>query len=408
MGQLVTRRWEGDPGAPGGRRSRRTFDYEAFVPDRIADLDISLPGETAQVTTEAEDAIRSLNRGPASVGLEAIGPLLLRAESVASSRIEGLELSQRSLARALFDPKTARGTARQVAGNVRAMEQAIQIGAEEETVSVASVLAIHRTLLEATEDREIAGHLRTVQNWLGGRLNSPLDAEFIPPPPEEVPRLMQDLADFMDRDDMPAVTQAALAHAQFETIHPFVDGNGRVGRCLIHLILRRRGVAQLFVPPVSVVLATNAKAYIRGLTAFRDGRLDDWNRSFAISCASAATQSQLLALDIQELEAAWLERAGQPRRGSATRKVISVLAAQPIITVQTAQKQVGGSLESARLAMNRLEASRVIRRITVSWYDRVWAAEELFDLLNAFEHSLATPTRTGEPRRRAPRARPGG
>jgi Fic family protein len=198
------------------------------------------------------------------------------------------------------------------------------------------------------------------------------------------------------------VTQAALAHAQFETIHPFVDGNGRVGRCLIHLILRRRGTAPVFVPPVSVVLATNAKAYVRGLTAFRDGELDEWNRSFAISCASAATRSQQLALEIQELEAAWLERAGRPRRGSATSKVISILPAQPIITVQTAQKQVGGSLESVRLAMNRLEASGVVRRITVSWYDRVWAAEELFDLLNAFEHGLATPTRVGEPRRRAP------
>lgn len=402
MGQLVRRRWQGDPGAYGGRRSRRSFDYDAFLPDRIADTDISLPGETAQLTTEAEDAIRSLNRGPASVGLEAIGPLLLRAESVASSRIEGLELSQRSLARALFDPKTARGTARQVAGNVRAMEQAIDLGAGERKVSVPSILAIHRTLLEATEDREIAGHLRTVQNWLGGRLNSPIDAEFIPPPPEEVPALMQDLAEFVNRDDMPAVTQAALAHAQFETIHPFVDGNGRVGRCLIHLILRRRGTAPVFVPPVSVVLATNAKAYVRGLTAFRDGKLDEWNRSFAISCASAATRSQQLALEIQELEAAWLERAGRPRRGSATSKVISILPAQPIITVQTAHKLVGGSLESVRLAMNRLEGSGVVRRITVSWYDRVWAAEELFDLLNAFEHGLATPTRVGEPRRRAP------
>ena len=101
MSHVVTLRWEGDPGGYGGRRSRASFTYEAFVPDPIAKLAVALPGDTALLVSLAESEIRALNGGPTTGGLDAVGALLLRAESVASSRIEGLELSQRNLARAL-------------------------------------------------------------------------------------------------------------------------------------------------------------------------------------------------------------------------------------------------------------------------------------------------------------------
>lgn len=401
MPRTVALRWEGNPNAYGGRRSRTSFTYEAFVPDQIGRLAVSLPGETALLVSLAESEIRSLNSGATSGGLEAVGPLLLRAESVASSRIEGLELSQRNLARALFDPAAARGTARAVAGNVRAMEAAIRLGAEDRAFRVSDVTDIHRTLLTGIDD-EIAGQVRTEQNWIGGRLNSPLDADFVPPPPEEVPALLRDLAAFVNRDDLPAVVQAAIAHAQFETIHPFVDGNGRVGRCLIHVVFRRRGLAPRFVPPVSVVLATNAKAYVRGLTDFRHGELAAWCGSFAISCRSAATESVRLAERIGELQAQWRRRA-RPRRGSAAARIIDLLPSQPILSVATAHDAVGGSAEAVRLALNALEERRVVRQITHGRYARAWAADELFEILNEYEHRLATPTRTGQPRRRSPR-----
>src|SRR6202023_1686779 len=100
-----------------------------------------------------------------------------------------------------------------------------------------------------------AGKVRDRQNWIGGASSGPRDAEFIPPPPELVPELLDDLSRFMARDDLPPVAQAAVAHAQFETIHPFADGNGRVGRCLISVVFRRRGLGQRLIPPVSLVLA---------------------------------------------------------------------------------------------------------------------------------------------------------
>jgi len=379
--------------------------YEAFVPDPIGRLEISLPGETALLVSLAESEIRSLNSGATTGGLEAVGPLLLRAESVASSRIEGIELSHRNLARALFDPAAARGTARAVAGNVRAMEAAIRLGAEDRPFAVADITDIHRTLLTGVDD-EIAGRVRTEQNWIGGRLNSPLDAEFVPPPAEEIPGLLRDLAAFVNREDLPAVVQAAIAHAQFETIHPFADGNGRVGRCLIHVVLRRRELAPRFVPPVSVVLATNAKAYVQGLTDFRRGELTAWCSSFAISCRSAASESERLAERIGELQADWRRRAGPPRRSSAADRIIDALPGQPILSVATAQQAVGGSAEAVRLALNALEERRVVRKITHGRYARAWAADELFEILNEYEHGLAMPTRAAEPRRRSRRPAP--
>jgi fido (protein-threonine AMPylation protein) len=95
--------------------------------------------------------------------------------------------------------------------------------------------------MAAEPDRVTPGEYRQQQNWIGGRLDSPLDARYVPPPEGEVDGLMSDLVAFVNRDDLPGVAQAAVAHAQFETIHPFLDGNGRVVRCLIHVVLRGRG-----------------------------------------------------------------------------------------------------------------------------------------------------------------------
>jgi Fic family protein len=403
MAHIVTLRWEGNPSGYGGRRSRASFSYEAFIPDPIAQLAVVLPGDTALAVSLAESEIRALNSGPTTGGLEAVGPLLLRTESVASSRIEGLELSQRNLARALFDPSAAKGTAKSVAGNVRAMEEAIRIGSMDQPFAVADITAIHRTLLAGTDQAEIAGNLRTVQNWVGGRLNSPIDAEYVPPPPENVPGLLEDLVAFVNREDLPAVVQAAIVHAQFETIHPFNDGNGRVGRCLIHVVLRRRGLAPTFVPPVSVVLATNANAYVRGLVAYREGEIAAWCSSFSYACRSAAEESGALAARIAGLIEEWRGRAGSPRKGSAGSKLIELLPSQPIVSVATAHASIGGSAEAVRLALNSLEERGIVRQITAGRYARAWAADELFDILNEYEHSLAAPTRTSQRPRHAPR-----
>jgi len=389
LGRFVERRWEGSAGAYGGRRARASFTYQAYVPELVAHLDPPTTFEAAEAVAAAEQAVRELNTAGSVTGLEAIGALLLRSEAIASSRIEGYELSQRNLARALIDPRAARGTARTVAANVVAMEEAVALGEVERPLEADDIRAVHRTLMANEPARVTPGEYRREQNWIGGRLDSPIDARFIPPPEDEVEGLISDLVTFINRNDLPGVAQAAIAHAQFETIHPFLDGNGRVGRCLIHVVLRRRAIAPRFVPPVSVVLAARANAYVAGLVAYREGSISNWCASFAGACERAASLSTELADAIAVLEANWFERAGRPRRDSAAAKIIAALPAQPITSAATIRAAIATSHQRALDGLKALADAGVVRQITEGGYDRQYAADELFDLLEAYEERIA-------------------
>ncbi len=392
MPRTIERTWEGDPGAMGGRRARASFRYRAFVPDEIAAISPVVPFEVADLAADAEAAIRALNERASVGGLEAIGPLLLRSEAVASSRIEGYDVSSLNLARALVDPRAARGSARTVAANVSAIEEAIAIGDREAPVTVDDLLAIHAVLM-AADERARPGHVREQQNWIGGRLGNPSDAAFVPPPEDLVLPLLEDLVAFIAREDLPAVPQAAVAHAQFETVHPFVDGNGRVGRALVHVVLRRRGVAARFVPPVSIVLAARPAVYVEGLVAFREGRVGEWIASFAGAASRAALMSIELADRVAALQSEWRERAGRPRAGSAASKLIALLPALPALSAPTARAAIGVSQQQTLQALKALAAAGVIRQLSAGTYDRQYAATELFDLLAAYEEGVAGAAR---------------
>jgi len=389
LSRFVERRWQGNPAAYGGRRARASFTYRAYVPDLVASLDPLTTFEAAEVVAAAEQAVRQLNAAGSVGGLEAIGALLLRSEAIASSRIEGYELSQRNLARALIDPRSARGTARTVAANVVAMEEAIALGEAERVLTADDIQAIHRTLMANEPARVTPGEFRREQNWIGGRLDSPMDARYIPPPEDEIEDLIEDLMACINRDDLPGIAHAAIAHAQFETIHPFLDGNGRVGRCLIHVILRRRGIAPRFVPPVSVALASRPDTYVSGLVDFREGRIAEWCASFAGACERAASLSTELAEAIAKLEADWFDRAGRPRRDSAAARIIATLPAQPIASAATIRAAIGASHQRALDGLKALAEAGVIRQITEGGYDRQYAADELFALLETYEERIA-------------------
>jgi Fic family protein len=389
MGHFVERRWDANPDGYGGRKARQSFVYRAFIPDPIASIDPRTSFATSGLISEAERAVAALNEIASLAGVEAVAPLLLRSEAVGSSKIERLAVTHTNLARALVEPGAARGAARAVAANVRALERAIALGAEERPLSVSDLVEIHRILM-ADDDPEGAGVVRTEQNWIGGRQPNPIDAVYIPPPPEEVPGLLLDLVSFLNRTDLPAVAQAGIAHAQFETIHPFADGNGRVGRSMIHFVLRRRGLAPRFVPPVSVVLAAHPDAYVAGLAGYRDPEgLEPWLEAFASAAAQAASESRGLADSVRGLEEEWLQRAGRPRIDSASAKIIRALPGQPILTAATARLLTGTSYEAARTALNALSVAGVVRQISGGTYDRTYAADDLFNIVRAFELRLS-------------------
>ena len=148
-----------------------------------------------------------------------------------------------------------------------------------------------------------------------------------------------DLCAFCDDEGLPPLVQAAIAHAQFETIHPFDDGNGRTGRALIQIILRRRGLAPAFVPPISVILARDKGRYIKGLTLFREDRLAEWLDIFAVAANHAAGLAIRYGLRVGELQQAWRQKLGEhsnPRSDAGAWAIIDMLPAHPIITVPVA------------------------------------------------------------------------
>ncbi len=374
-------------------RDRGPFRYTAFVPDPLATIEPSLSAEVAGEMERAVKACAILDTSPGIHDLEPVARLLLRAESVASSRIEGLRLSHRRIEEARFAPGGARGTAVSIVRNIEALARAIELGMTPGALSVEDLLSVHRVLMHTPQDRAIAGRIRGEQNWIGGG-NTPRRAEFVPPPPDRVEPLLDDLVQFCNRTDLSAVVQAALAHAQFETIHPFADGNGRVGRCLIHIVLRRRHVSERVVPPVSVVLAADARAYVDGLTAFRRGELDGWCGSFATALTIAGERATDLGRDLAELRASWLERAGRPSARSTARRIIDGLPGHPILSVGSASDLLGVSDEAARVALNRLERTGVLRLVTVGKRNRAWAATEVFELLDELDAAVGVRTRS--------------
>jgi Fic family protein len=168
------------------------------------------------------------------------------------------------------------------------------------------------------------------------------------------------------------------------------------------VVLRRRGLAPRYVPPISLVLATYADAYVRGLTAFRDQRPGEWAFFFSQTVVAASLQAKRLAERIAVLQDEWRDRARVRRRGSAAGALIENLPSQPVVDVKSAQAVVGGSDERARLALNRLEEVGVLEQVTVGRRNRVWEAAELYEVLNSFERELATPDEATDPTRPVP------
>jgi Fic family protein len=418
------RHWQAQVAGSGlSRRDRRSCDYSAYTPDLLTGREFTLDGDVAADVADAEAAITRLNaQASALVDTEALARILLRAESVASSRIEGMEIGARRLlhaeaGRSMREPSSDM-TATEVLGNIDAMVHGLERVAPGDEITADVLLEIHRRLLAGTRLEEHGGSFRSVQNWIGGSDYNPCSADFVPPPPEFVDGLMGDLVAFCNGEDLPPVAQAAVAHAQFETIHPFVDGNGRTGRAMIHLVLRRTGLAGRVLPPVSLVLATLARDYVGGLTATRyvgppdseqaRAGMNHWIATFAAACTRAVADANDFERRAAELEAEWRERTGRVRASSATDLLLHRLAGAPVLTAESAASLIGRTYNPANEAIKRLVKAGILRQITIGRRNRAYEAPEIIDAFTDLERQLASPagdTRTSSPARPVPRRR---
>jgi Fic family protein len=389
-------------------------------------LDPELAMQAARVETE----VRGLTDAPGSMGLESLGRFLLRSEAIASSRIEGLQVSAQQVALAELATTEDRPiagfteNARLVANNIVTLRQAAGELAAAAVITPGNICDLHRALLP---DHPQQG-LRDRQNWIGGSDWHPLDADFVPPPPEAVPGLVADLAAYLSGAVHAPLLQAALVHAQFETIHPFADGNGRVGRALIHTVLTRRGLTRAAVLPISLVLLTRSQEYVEGLTAYRylgvqSGTeaitgVNDWFRVFLEAASVAVEQARRFVTELGELRQAWSERyaahrldAGmtrQPRADSAVMRLLPLLPEVPVTTAQSAQRLLRVTAPAARAALDELADAGILSRKRVDRGTTAYLARDVFDLLTMTERRLASTrwdTRDSAPRRASP-ARP--
>ncbi|GAA4933854.1 Fic family protein [Actinomycetospora succinea] len=430
MATWLDQRWEPALGAPGSR-DRRGGIFHAYRPDELADRPISLPPPLGRRANQVERAIADLVAGPEIGALEGLARFLLRSEAIASSRIEGLQVSARQVALAELAEGEGLGrggftsTAQLVANNVTVLRAAASSLVEADVVSVDGIEDLHRALLP---DEQLHG-VRSAQNWIGGSAWNPLEADFVPPPARLVQGLMEDLTDYVDNATAGPLVHAALVHAQFETIHPFVDGNGRVGRALIHTVLTRRGLTQGSVLPVSLVLLTRSEDYIRGLAAFRhtgsptsraanDG-LAAWVELFVEAASTAVDQARTFADQLRSLTSEWEERLStarvergvreKPRSGSGVARLLELLPGTPIMTTKTVQRLLGDiSFPPARAALEELAEAGIVVRQQLDGRTTGYLATEVFDLLTIAERRLASTrwdTRESAPARPVP-ARP--
>jgi Fic family protein len=386
----------------------------------LVSREIALDGEVAADIADAEAAIARLNVQASSlVDTEALARVLLRAESVASSKIEGLQVGARRLLRAEaardLGERSIDITATEILGNIEAMAFAVQSVSVGEPVTLELLLELHRRLLAGSFLEAHGGRFREVQNWIGGNDYHPCNAAFVPPPPELVGGLVDDLLAFCNGDSLPAVAQAAIAHAQFETIHPFVDGNGRTGRALIHMILRRRGLAPRVLPPVSLVLATWAKDYIGGLAATRyrgpassreaNTGMNLWIARFAGASKRAVDDASSFEQRALSIETAWRERLGRVRARSAADLLLRALPGAPVVTVNSAADLIGRSFRQTNDAVTRLVEARILKQVSVARRNRAFEAPEIIAAFTDLERRLASPegdTRVSPPARIVP------
>lgn len=424
MAEWLRQQWVPSLQAPT-RAGQRGGSYLAYLPDSLLTRPVVMSPELAAHAADVEAAVRGLTLTPEARSLEGLARFLLRSEAIASSRIEGLQVSAQQVALAELAQTEGVATrsftrnAQLVANNITTVRKAASDLAAAAAVTVADVDELHRALLP---DEQHHGQ-RTVQNWIGGSDWHPLDAEFVPPPPDRVAALMTDLVRYANGGTHAPLVQAALVHAQFETIHPYTDGNGRVGRALIHTVLTRRGLTPSAVLPVSLVLLTRSDAYLEGLTAYRhEGpvdtpdtyhALDAWLGTFLDAARLAVEQVIRFTDQLAELRAQWQAKLAarraengvrtRPRAGSAVARLIDLLPEVPLVTAPTVQRLLGVSHPAARAAVEELADAQILSRKNVERGTTGYFAHDVFELLTVAERRLAS---TRWDTRESPPARP--
>lgn len=373
------------------RRKRREGSgrYRLAITPQIAAAHVSL---SSALAADVEDATAELARFDTYTATRfvrqtsTLGPMsavLLRTESSSSSQIEQITVGVRQLALAeLHESQSV--NAGTVVGNVRAMNAALELAGG---LDLSAILAMHHALLTRQPGWEMhAGQLRRQVVWVGGY--SPVVADYVAPHHDRVPGAIADLVAFMARDDIPVVAQAAISHAQFESIHPFVDGNGRTGRALVHALLRAKQATVSTTAPLSAGLLRHQDGYFDALTAYRNGDIAPIIERFADAGRFAARSGMAL---VDEL-AIHVERAKEALAGLRPQalawQVLPQLVAQPVVNSSYLVDELGFNQMAAQRTLATLVERGVLDETTGGARNRVWIHRGIVQSLEEFASNL--------------------
>lgn len=351
--------------------------YKSSVPPLITSLN---PEPDTEARGAAEDAVRELGRFDAELGTRVAGfaPVLLRSEAASSSQIENLTASARAIFSAELGSKGSRN-AELIAANTRAMQAAIDLS---DSLSPAAIAEMHRVLM-GDQKRHTPGEWRREAVWIGTKSNSPIGGEFVAPHFERVPALIDDVVGFSARRDIPALTSVAIAHAQFETIHPFTDGNGRTGRAFAQALLRHRGVTRNVAVPVSAGLLADVEGYHRALTAYREGDVSPIVLAFAEASLRAVANSRELVAEIDEIKEGW---SGQlkARRSSNAWALLDLIAQRPVIDAATAATTLGVKQPNVYPPLQALTQAGILKSKAERREGPFWRSDEVLGAIDRF------------------------
>ena len=407
MGYVRTETWPGNRAAPRAADQRRgTFD--AYVPHYVTGWQPLLSADIAAFVTDAERRLSSTASVLAAE--EAPVAMFFWAESLGSSRIEGVNPRARRVVHALLAeastaPRHRRGSVGEAIGNIEATAEALRILAQPASLTVERICRAHRILMRSSSDPRLGGALKTTQNWIGGSDWHPLDGDFVPPPAELCEPLMEDLVAYLRASQHSPLLEAVVAHAQFETIHPFGDGNGRTGRALLFAALKHRCAPNGFMPPVSLALSQDRDAYLRALEAYQCylGSPDEMARSTALiplievigmaanrSCEAAENYTAAVA----RMQAQWRTRVGQRTGRSAALAAVNLLASQPSLTPALLAESSGFSERRCAEALRRLTEAGITRSRRIAPRLRSYDADRIFDMYEVMATTMSDPQAT--------------
>jgi Fic family protein len=253
---------------------------------------------------------------------------------------------------------------------------------------------MHEALLERSAP-DIAGRWRDQQVWIGGGDLGPHGAAFVPPHHSRVRAAIADLVAFVDRDDVPVLAHAALAHAQFETIHPFPDGNGRTGRALVHSLLRTGGVTRHVTVPVSAGLLVDVDRYFDALTAYRSGDPFPIVERMAEAAYAAVHSGRALVAELRVIKDGW-SGSLTARRQAVVWRALDVVIRQPVLDSALLQRELQVTAQAADGAIARFVEIGALRQFTAGRRNRVYEAPDVLAALDAFaERSIRQPPGDG-------------